>query len=255
MLKQFKVVQGLLKQATSVIIATDADREGEVIAREVMTYCGYRGPAQRLWITALDDASIKKALTKLLPDSKTIGMAYAGMGRARADWAMGLNLTRALTVGMGAGGKGNVLNCGRVQTPTMALVVRRERAIVNFKPKPYFDLSAKFDLSGTLVPMKWQLPAAIKQQTPPNEGALDVEGRIVRRDVIEAVAKRVHGHTGRVSAVVQSAQSQVAPLLYALSTLQVDCSKRFGMKPAKTLEIASTCLKAWRRRCLRCWVR
>lgn len=237
-LKQFKVVQGLLKQATSVVIATDADREGEVIAREVMDYCGYRGPAQRLWITALDDASIKKALGKLLPGDKTLGMSHAGMGRGRADWAMGLNLTRALTVGFGAGGKGNVLNCGRVQTPTMALVVRRERAILNFKPSPYYELAASFDLSGTLVPMKWQQPIALKQQLAPYEGALDASGRVVRRDVIEAVAKRVHGHTGRVSAVVQTAERQVAPLLYALSTLQVDCSKRFGMKPAKTLEIA-----------------
>jgi DNA topoisomerase III len=237
-LKQFNVVKGLLKQATSVVIATDADREGEVIAREVMDYCGYRGPAQRLWITALDDASIKKALGKLLPDSKTIGMAYAGMGRGRADWAMGLNLTRALTVAFGAGGKSNTLNCGRVQTPTMALVVRRERAIVNFVATPYFELAAKFDVSGTVVPMRWQMPAALKAQQTPYEGTLDSDGRVVRRAVIAAVAARVQGRTGRVSGVTQSAQAQVAPLLYALSTLQVDCSKRFGMKPAKTLEIA-----------------
>jgi DNA topoisomerase-3 len=103
---QYRVIAGLLKTATDVIVATDADREGEVIAREVMQLAGYRGPVSRLWLGALDDASVKKALAKPLPGAKTLPLYFSGMGRARADWLAGMNITMALTKAYGAGGKG-----------------------------------------------------------------------------------------------------------------------------------------------------
>jgi DNA topoisomerase III len=237
--KQFAVVKALLKQAKHVVIATDADREGEVIAREVMSYCNYRGSVERLWLTALDDASIQKALSKPLPGSHTIGMAYAGMGRARADWAMGLNLTRALTVAFG-GGQTGVLNCGRVQTPTMALVVRRERCIQSFKRMPYYDIDAIFEVAKVSVVMRWQMSVAIKSQYSPFEGSLDADGRLIRRDVAEGVVKQISTSVGKVTDVIQTDQQQAAPNLYSLSTLQIDCSKRFGMTPAKTLNIVQS---------------
>ncbi|MFX8933905.1 toprim domain-containing protein, partial [Acinetobacter baumannii] len=84
--KQFKAIKQLLKQATEVVIATDADREGETIGREVLDACGWRGPVTRLWLSALDDASIRKALAQLLPGEKTAALYAAGQGRARADW-------------------------------------------------------------------------------------------------------------------------------------------------------------------------
>ncbi|MFG6179706.1 toprim domain-containing protein, partial [Halomonas sp. THAF12] len=96
--KQFGVVKKLLKEAGEVVVATDADREGEVIAREVLDECGYSGKVSRLWLSALDEASIRKALNEIRPGSTTLPLYHAGLGRSRADWLVGMNLTRAFTI-------------------------------------------------------------------------------------------------------------------------------------------------------------
>jgi DNA topoisomerase-3 len=96
--KQFKAIRTLLQRASLVIIATDADREGETIGREVLDACHWRGPVQRLWLSALDPASIRKALSQLLPGEKTAPLYAAGVARSRADWLVGMNLTRAYTL-------------------------------------------------------------------------------------------------------------------------------------------------------------
>lgn len=106
---QYKIVQRLLKQASVVVIATDADREGEVIAREVMQLAGYRGPVRRLWLSAKDATSVKKALFSLKPGASPLSMYFSGLGRARADWLAGMNLTMALTKQFGGGGPEGVL--------------------------------------------------------------------------------------------------------------------------------------------------
>ena len=126
---QYRVVENLLRKASEVVIATDADREGEVIAREVLALSGCRATVSRLWLSAFDSASIKKGLSKLKTEAETRSLYYSGLGRSRADWLMGMNVTMALTTAFGAGGKGGVLHCGRVQTPVLGLIVRRERAI------------------------------------------------------------------------------------------------------------------------------
>lgn len=95
---QFKAVKRLLAQATELVIATDADREGELIARELIELCGYRGPIQRLWLSALNDASIRKALSSLKPSADTLPMYFSALARSRADWLIGMNLSRLFTV-------------------------------------------------------------------------------------------------------------------------------------------------------------
>jgi DNA topoisomerase III len=138
--KQFAVIRRLLQQAREVVIATDADREGEMIAREVLDACAWRGPVQRLWLSALDEASVRKALSSLWPGAKTEPLYRAATSRARADWLVGMNLTRAYTVLGRAAGHDGVLSVGRVQTPTLRLVVDRDRAIAAFVPQPYWDV-------------------------------------------------------------------------------------------------------------------
>jgi DNA topoisomerase-3 len=224
---QYGVVNRLIKQASEVIIATDADREGEVIAREVLERARYSGPIRRLWLGALDDASVKKALGKLLPNEKTVGMYHSGMGRSRADWLAGMNVTMALTTAFGAGGgRAGVLHCGRVQTPVLALVVRRERAIANFKPKTYFVLSAQFEMLGSLVPMDWLCP----------QEKLDAEGHCVDKAVIDAVAKKISGKTGWLEKVTRTPEREQAPLLYSLGSLQREASAKLGLKAQAVLD-------------------
>ncbi|MDI9335007.1 MAG: DNA topoisomerase 3 [Cytophagales bacterium] len=223
---QFFAVKDFLRQASNVVIATDADREGEVIAREVMHLCGYRGPAQRLWLGALDAASVKKALSKLKAGSETLPLYKSGMGRARADWLAGMNITMALTKAFGSGGRGGVLHFGRVQTPVLSLIVRRERAILNFKPKAHFLLEATFEINGSIVPMSWVMTPALR----------DADGHCVNRAAIEAVALRVRNQAGRVTDVKTTPERELAPLLYSLGAIQKEASSKFGYKAKQVLD-------------------
>jgi DNA topoisomerase III len=223
---QFNVVKSQLKQATEVVIATDADREGEVIAREIMDLVGYRGKISRLWLTTMDPASVKRGLSQLKPESSTRHLYHSGLGRSRADWLMGMNITRALTTAFAGGGKGNVLHCGRVQTAVLGLVVRRERQIQNFKAKPYFVLDARFEIMGTVVPMDWMAPEIV----------LDKDGHCVDPAVIDAVVSKISGKVGRVTNVSAEPSKESAPLPYYLGEIQKEANRRFGMKPQQVLD-------------------
>jgi DNA topoisomerase-3 len=225
---QYAVVSRLIREATEIVIATDADREGEVIARELMQLNGYKGSVSRLWLSAFDDASVKKAVGKLLPGAKTLPMYYSGMGRSRADWLAGMNLTMALTKAFGTGGKDGTLHCGRVQTPVLALVVRRERAIANFVAKTHYQLGAGFRLTGVDVPMAWI----------PDQSVLDKDGHVANRAQAEDAAKRVVGKTGSVSLVETTPEREKSPLPYSLGALQREASARFGMKLQAVLDAA-----------------
>ncbi|WP_454825429.1 DNA topoisomerase 3 [Paraburkholderia xenovorans] len=223
---QFDIVVRLLKQADEVVIATDADREGEVIAREMMQIAGWRGPVSRLWLSAMDAASIRRALSQLLPGERTLQLYYSGLGRAHADWLAGMNLTMALTAAFGAGGKDGTLHVGRVQTPVLALIVRRERTIRSFVPKPYFDLATTFDLAGAAVPMQWIAPAVL----------LDHAGHTIDAEQVKAVAARVQGGTGKVVTMETTPEHDPAPLPFSLGSLQREASARHGLKAAAVLD-------------------
>lgn len=223
---QYAVVSRLLKQATEVVIATDADREGEVIAREVLDLAGYRGTIQRLWLSAFDAASIRKALGKLKPESATRSLYFSGLGRSRADWLAGMNFTRALTVAFGGRGREGVLTCGRVQTPVLGLIVRRERFIRNFVPKNFFVLDAQFRVNGSVIPMDWVMPDAVK----------DKDGHCVRAELVQQVADAVRGHAGVLGSVESSPGKEPAPLPYYLGSLQKEASARYGLKAKAVLD-------------------
>jgi DNA topoisomerase-3 len=126
------------------VIATDGDREGEVIGRELLDYFEWTGNIDRLWLTALDDNSIQKALNNLKQGCETKPLYAAGLARARADWLVGMSATRALSLMAQKKGYRGVLSVGRVQTPTLAIVVNRDIEIENFKPKDYYDITGIF---------------------------------------------------------------------------------------------------------------
>ncbi|MEW8009046.1 MAG: DNA topoisomerase III [Candidatus Thiodiazotropha endolucinida] len=224
--KQFNIIQQLLKNSSSVVIATDADREGESIAREILELCQWRGPISRLWLSALDDSSIRKALNNILPGAKTEPLYYAGLGRARADWLMGMNLTRAYTLIGRQRGHENVLSVGRVQTPTLNLVVQRDAAIEGFKPIPYFDLFTVFGVNDDQSRAKWLPP----------KGVADTEGRCTSQSSALNVAQKINGQRGTVTKAETELKREAAPLPFDLSSLQQEASKRWGMGAQAVLD-------------------
>ncbi|MBF0368980.1 MAG: DNA topoisomerase 3 [Magnetococcales bacterium] len=228
--KQFKVIKELLQGANEVVLATDADREGETIGREVLERCRYRGKISRLWLSALDDASIRKALSSLWPGEKTEPLYQAGMGRARADWLVGMNLTRAYTIIGRQGGYDGVLSVGRVQTPTLKLVVDRDRLIENFKPVDYFDVIAFHRVANGPFNAKWI----------PSKKHADGEGRCLDRGIAEAVIQKVQGQIGKVTRAETKRVKEPPPLPLELSTLQQEASRRWSMSAKRTLEVAQS---------------
>ena len=228
---QFKVIERLLRQVDEVVIATDADREGEVIARELLDYCRWEGPVQRLWLSALDEPSIRAALKDLRPGQATLGMYHAGLGRARADWLIGMNLSRLYTLRAAESGFDGVISVGRVQTPTLALVVRRDREVASFVPKPYWQVKAHLSAGGLTFPAQW-VPAKVYT---------DEEKRCVHQNIAQQVAQLCR-QTGR--AVVTECETKrekvAAPLAFSLGSLQQACGRLWDMSPQQVLDTAQS---------------
>lgn len=224
---QYKVVKALLSKATELIIATDADREGEMIARELVDLCKYRGPIKRLWLSALNDASIQKALGQLKPGHETESLYHSALGRSRADWLIGMNLTRLFTLlGQRAGYQG-VLSVGRVQTPTLKLVADRENQVKNFVPVPFWNLDVILQAEGVAFAARWQCP----------EHLADEAGRCINQADAQAAEQQIKsaGQAAVQQLTIERKREQ-PPLPYELGELQKVCSGKFGLGAQATLD-------------------
>ncbi|HDZ6711845.1 TPA: DNA topoisomerase III [Mannheimia haemolytica] len=231
--KQYNVVIGLIKKASLVVIATDADREGEMIARELLDLAGYRGQIQRCWLSALDDASIRKALQTLKSGKETEALYYAGMGRSRSDWLIGMNFSRLFTLMAQAKGySGKPLSVGRVQSPTLALVVNRDREIANFVPKAHYSLAVQL---ATASDETFVAGLSIPEQYL-DESGLCLDSRVIQQ--AEAQIKQVG--IAKVITVETKREKKAPPLLYALSDLQGECNRLFGFGAQQVLDIAQS---------------
>ncbi|MDR6610543.1 DNA topoisomerase III [Pseudomonas synxantha] len=228
---QYKVVKQLLAQATELVIATDADREGEMIARELLELCRYKGAIQRLWLSALNDASIRKALATLRPANETVLLYHSALARSRADWLIGMNLSRLFTLLGRQAGHDGVLSVGRVQTPTLRLVVDRDRDIAQFISVPYWVIDVELSLQGQPFRAQW---------TPPTE-ATDEAGHCTQQVVAQSALHRIQTtQEAKVICVDTETFREAPPLPFDLSTLQVVCSRRFGLDVQDTLDIAQS---------------
>ncbi|EJF5840120.1 DNA topoisomerase III [Salmonella enterica] len=228
---QFSVINRLLKQVDEVVIATDADREGEVIARELLEYCRFQGRVFRLWLSALDDASIRSALANIWPSEKTEALYRAGVGRGRADWVTGMNLTRLYTLKAREAGISGVMSVGRVQTPTLAIVVRRDLEIENFIPKPYSDVIATLVSDNIAFPVKWVAAAQY----------CDEEGRCIQAGIAAQVVELCRQTASATVIDCQTKrQKKSAPLAFSLGSLQQACAEKFGMPAQQVLDIAQS---------------
>ncbi|WP_296252165.1 DNA topoisomerase III [Pseudomonas sp. UBA4194] len=234
---QYKAVKRLLGEATELVIATDADREGEMIARELVEHCRYRGPIQRLWLSALDDASIRKALAALKPGADTFSLYHSALGRSRADWLIGMNMSRLFTLlGRRAGYQG-VLPVGRVQTPTLRLVVDRDRSIANFVPVPYWAIDVLLNADGVDFVAQWM---------PPNDHC-DDQGRCLNPALAKQAAADLQGaREARLAKLRTERMREVAPLPFDLGTLQEVCSKKLGLGAQETLDTAQALYETYK---------
>ena len=221
--KQLKVIHKLLKRddVDRIVNACDAGREGELIFAYIYETSGVDKPVERLWINSMTKTAIKDGFEKLRPGEQLRQLEAAARSRSEADWLVGMNATRAATI-RGRAWVGGVVSLGRVQTPTLALMVKREREIQAFVPEPYWLVHAEFD--------------------PRYEG-LWFEGEETRlKDGKRAdeIAAKVSGAEGMVESVERKEQSERAPLLYDLTSLQRDANRRFGFSARRTLQAAQS---------------
>lgn len=230
--KQFNVVIKLIKQAKLVVVATDIDREGETIARELLDLAGFRGQIKRLWLSALDEASIRKALASLKNNEETLSLYYAGLARSRADWLIGMNFSRLYTLlAQQKGYQGKPLSVGRVQSPTLSLVVNRDRDIKNFIPKQHFTLQVMLSDGKQHFATQYIIP----------EQYCDPDGLCLSAQVIQVANQQIRQlGQAKVESVETKRERQHAPLCFALSDLQSEANRLYGLGAQRVLDIAQS---------------
>ena len=214
--RQFRAVQALMRRGdiSDLVIATDSGREGELVARWIMEKAGWKKPAKRLWISSQTDKAIKEGFAHLRPASEYDNLFRSARARSEADWLVGLNVTRALTCKFNA-----QLSAGRVQTPTLALIVDREQEIRRFVPKDFFTLVAKTPgFTATWRDKKGQ-------------------ARIFDRAQAEALAKKLEGKTGVLTQVKKTWKQTPPPPAYDLTELQRDANRKYAYSAKETLSI------------------
>lgn len=215
--KQYHAVKTLIhrQDVGQIIIATDAGREGELVARLILEKAGSKKPIKRLWISSVTDKAIRDGFANLRPGDAYKPLYDAALCRAEADWLVGINATRALTCKYNA-----QLSCGRVQTPTLAMIARREEDIRTFVPRPYYGIRSK----ASNLTLTW------KDKKSGSSTSFSKER-------METILKEISGHNGVVTAVKRTPKKTMAPHLYDLTELQREASKRFDYSAKETLNI------------------
>lgn len=216
--KQFSIIEKLYQQADEIINCGDAGQEGELIQRWVMQKAGVSCPVKRLWISSMTDEAIREGFQNLKDQDQYQPLYLAGLSRAIGDWLLGMNATRLYTLKYGNNGFGKnaqVLSIGRVQTPTLALIVQRQKEIDNFKPEPYWVLATIY--RGT------QFTATKGKFTSKEEG--------------EQAFSTIEGKTFEITSVTKKKGTEQPKQLYDLTSLQVDCNRKYGYSAEMTLNL------------------
>ncbi|EGO64719.1 DNA topoisomerase 3 [Acetonema longum] len=230
--KQFGVMCRLIGEATEIVHAGDPDREGQLLIDEVLDYVKNQKPVRRILLNALDETSIRKAIADLRDNQNFFHLKQSALARARADWLIGMNLSRAYTLAAQQAGHRTTLPIGRVKTPTLALTVRREREIVNFKPADYFTIKADFLHKNGPFTAYWQAGE--------DQPGLDSEGRLADQAVADKLLADLAAASNPAKVTVCETSQKKDPqrLPVSLSVLQVMAGRRFGCDPQTVLDIA-----------------
>ena len=214
--KQFHIIEGLMKNADSIVNCGDAGQEGELIQRWVMQKAGARCPVKRLWISSLTEESIREGFQNLEDASNRDSLYQAGLCRAIGDWVLGMNATRLYTLKYGRREMGSPpLSVGRVQTPTLALIVKRQREIENFVPEPYWVLATEY--RNTLFTAQ--------------------KGKYRDEQEARQALQTIENQPFTITSVTTKRGRENPPKLYDLTSLQVDCNKKFGFSADVTLSV------------------
>ena len=211
--KQFSIIEGLMQKAERIVNCGDAGQEGELIQRWVMQKAGAKCPVSRLWISSMTDEAIREGFANLKDQADYQPLYLAGLSRAIGDWLLGMNATRLYTLRYGQNRQ--VLSIGRVQTPTLALIVNRQKEIDNFKPEPY-----------------WVLATVYRDTT-----FTATKGKFTSKEEGEEAFKTIEGKPFTVTKVEKKEGKEQPPQLYDLTSLQVDCNRKFGFSAEMTLNL------------------
>ena len=214
--KQFSIIENLMQKADGIINCGDAGQEGELIQRWVMQKANAKCPVKRLWISSMTDEAIREGFGNLKPQDDYQPLYLAGLSRAIGDWILGMNATRLYTLKYGQNRQ--VLSIGRVQTPTLALIVNRQKEIDNFEPEPY-----------------WVLATIYRDTT-----FTATKGKFTTKEEGEQAFATIEGKPFTVTDVQKKRGTEAPPHLYDLTSLQVDCNRKFGMSADMTLKIIQT---------------
>jgi DNA topoisomerase-3 len=214
--RQFAVIKHLVSTADEVVNCGDAGQEGELIQRWVMQKAGVKCPVYRLWISSLTDESIREGFKSLKPQADFDNLYFAGLSRAVGDWILGLNATRLYSLKYSPGG--GVLSIGRVQTPTLALIVKRHKEITEFVPEDYWELKTLY------------------RDTTFNSS----EGKYKTEESANAAMQAISGQPLEITDVKQKSGREAPPRLFDLTSLQVECNKRWGWTADETLRLIQT---------------
>ena len=211
--KQFGIIEGLMQKAERIVNCGDAGQEGELIQRWVMQKAGAKCPVSRLWISSMTDEAIREGFQNLKDQADYQPLYMAGLSRAIGDWLLGMNATRLYTLRYGQNRQ--VLSIGRVQTPTLALIVNRQKEIDNFKPEPY-----------------WVLATVYRDTT-----FTATKGKFTSKEEGEEAFKTIEGKPFTITKVEKKEGKEQPPQLYDLTSLQVDCNRKFGFSAEMTLNL------------------
>ncbi|WP_298705217.1 DNA topoisomerase 3 [uncultured Veillonella sp.] len=229
--KQFHTIKDLIEKADVIVNAGDPDREGQLLIDEILLYVNNNKPVQRILLNALDEKSIRAALDDLRDNKDFYNLQQSALARARADWLIGMNLSRAYTLAQRRMGHKVTFPIGRVKTPTLALVVRRERELENFVPLDYYTLKVLYGHEKGQFWATWQ---------PKDEQVgLDPEGRLLKREIAQELANRLmDSHEGIIEKREKNKKKEAQRLPLSLSALQVAAGKAYGYDPQQVLDTA-----------------
>src|SRR4029077_5318786 len=253
------------KDVSEIINACDAGREGELIFRYIVQYAGTKKPVKRLWLQSMTSEAIRDGFARLRSDAEMQPLASAARSRNEADWLVGINATRAFTLRLSGGRGSTVTSLGRVQTPTLAIIVDRENKIKEFKPRELHEIIGTFRAAAGEYSGRWfdeafqkdedeierakRLLARLQLNLPDAEQRLDSEygslweehraaPRLWHREIAEAIQRKCSGSQGLIELEEKKPSTQVAPQLYDLTALQREANSRFGFSAKRTLQIA-----------------
>ena len=234
--KQFAIIEGLMQKADRIVNCGDAGQEGELIQRWVMQKAGAKCPVSRLWISSMTDEAIREGFSNLKDQQDYQPLYLAGLSRAIGDWLLGMNATRLYTLKYGQNRQ--VLSIGRVQTPTLALIVNRQKEIDNFKPEPYWVLATVYRNTTFTAVVKEEEDEEKENET---EEGKEKKGQSKRgftdKEEAEKALASIAGKPFTITSIQKKNGKEAPPSLYDLTSLQVDCNKKYGYSAEMTLNL------------------